>query len=121
MGKTEIIYKICQRSLWQEAQNTGQFDGAPIDLEDGYIHFSTSKQVVETARKHFKGQDDLLLLSISVQVLEDCPHDVKWEPSRGGDLFPHLYGPMPLDAVVKSEELAMDAEGYHLFPASLAQ
>ena len=121
MDKTDIIYKICQRSLWQEAQNAGQFDGAPIDLEDGYIHFSTSKQVVETARKHFKGQDDLLLLSISVQALENCPHEVKWEPSRGGDLFPHLYGPMPLDAVVKSEELAMDAEGYHLFPASLAQ
>lgn len=117
----ETIYKICDRTLWQAAQQKGQFEGAPIDLEDGYIHFSTQSQVIETARKHFKGSDDLLLLSVSVAALQACPHELKWEPSRGGDLFPHLYGPMPLDAVTESQPLPKQEDGYHRFPPQLCQ
>jgi uncharacterized protein (DUF952 family) len=116
MDRTEIIYKICPKSLWQDAKASGQFDGAPVDLADGYIHFSTAKQAQETARKHFKDQDDLLLLSVSLDALLTCPHDLKWEPSRGGDLFPHLYGPMPLQAVIKEEPLPLLGDGYHRFP-----
>ena len=87
------IYKILPRTLWQEAQTKGVFSGAPVDLADGYIHFSTAAQVRETAAKHFAAQDDLLLLTINDQALGPA---LIYEPSRGGDLFPHLYGPMPL-------------------------
>ncbi|MCT4655911.1 MAG: DUF952 domain-containing protein [Cohaesibacter sp.] len=121
MTMAEIIYKICSQNLWQQAQALGQFEGAPVDLADGYIHFSTAEQVIETAMKHFKDQKDLVLLSVSVAALEACPAELKWEPSRGGALFPHLYGPMPLEAVTKCQELALLETGYHQFPAELAQ
>lgn len=87
--------------------------GAPIDLEDGYIHFSTAKQARETAAKHFAGQQDLLLISVSSSAIAA---DLAYEPSRGGELFPHLYGDLPLSAVIATEILPLGAEGHHRFP-----
>ncbi len=80
---SQLIYKIVPRPLWVEAERSGRFQGASIDLTDGYIHFSTVQQVRETARRHFAGQDDLLLVTVATDRLGD---KLKWEPSRGGDL-----------------------------------
>lgn len=110
------IYKITPRALWREAEDKGRFDGAPVDLADGYIHFSTAAQVRETASKHFAGQPDLLLVGIDPDRLGD---GLKWEASRGGQLFPHLYGPLHLSAVLFVEELRIGPNGFHLFPASI--
>jgi uncharacterized protein (DUF952 family) len=111
-----LIYKICPDALWREAQAAGVFTGAPIDLQDGFIHFSTAAQVRETAARHFSGQSDLLLLAIETEALGDA---LRYEPSRGGDLFPHLYGPLPLAAVRSLEPLPLGADGHHLFPADI--
>lgn len=108
-----MIYKICPASLWREAVRDGAFKGAAIDLADGFIHFSTADQVEETAAKHFAGQTDLLLIAIDADRLGDA---LKWEPSRGGALFPHLYGTLPLSAVEQVEELHLGSEGRHVFP-----
>ena len=109
-----IIYKICPAELWREAQSRSRFDGAQVDLADGFIHFSTADQVVETARRHFSGQSDLMLLAVDSVELGAS---LRWEPSRGGDLFPHLYGPLATHAVLWAEPLPLDGEGRHLFPA----
>jgi len=110
------IYKIMPRALWQQAQDKGVFDGAPVDHADGFIHFSTAAQVRETAAKHFANQDDLLLIEVDGQALGPS---LIYEPSRGGDLFPHLYGPMPLAAVIAVHELPRNRDGVHMFPESL--
>ena len=89
------IYKILPASLWTEAQRAGVFRGAAIDLTDGYIHFSTAEQAAETAAKHFAGQTDLMLLHVDADALGDA---LKWEPSRGGALFPHLYAELDVEA-----------------------
>ena len=107
------IYKIVPREMWSKAEAAGVFDGAPVDHADGFIHFSTAAQVRETARKHFAGQHDLLLVTIDGQKLGPA---LIYEPSRGGDLFPHLYGPLPLSAVIAVEALPLDEMGQHLFP-----
>ncbi|MGO4573749.1 DUF952 domain-containing protein [Microvirga sp. 2TAF3] len=108
-----MIYKICSRLLWQEAEKVGIFSGAPIDAKDGYIHFSTGTQVRETAAKHFAGQDDLLLIAIEGKELGEA---LRYESSRGGDLFPHLYAPLPLTAVLWVKPLLLGADGHHNFP-----
>ncbi len=108
-----LIYKIVPAALWDAAKRDGAFTGAPVDLADGYIHFSTAEQAYETAAKHFAGQADLLLLAIDVRAL--TPDDLKWEPSRGGALFPHLYAPLPVSAVVWEKPLPWNGER-HLFP-----
>lgn len=108
-----LIYKICPRALWREAEGSGVFRGAPVDLADGYIHFSTAAQAVETAAKHFAGQDDLLLVAVEEARLGEA---LRYEPSRGGQLFPHLYGPLPLDAVAWVKPLPLGADGAHAFP-----
>ena len=108
-----IIFKICQKSLWIAVEQAGFFAGAPIDLRDGYLHFSTALQVRETADKHFAGQDDLLLIAIDAERLES---DLRYEPSRGGDLFPHLYAPLALSAVLWVKPLPLGPDGRHLFP-----
>ncbi len=113
---TEIIYKISPRDAWQQAVEVGVFRGAPVDELDGYIHFSTAAQVVETAAKHFAGQDDLMLVAVDAVRLGDA---LKWEPSRGGALFPHLYGPLPMEAVSLSEALPLGPDGVHVFPESV--
>ena len=108
------IYKICPQALWRAAESAGRFDGAPVDLADGYIHFSTAAQVRETAARHFAGQPDLLLVFVDAARLGEA---LRYEPSRGGDLFPHLYGPLDLSAVTRVEPLPLGPDGSHLFPA----
>lgn len=109
-----LIYKIASGALWREAQRIGEFRGAPIDIADGYIHFSTAEQAVETAAKHFRGQSDLVIAAIATTTLGSA---LKWEPSRGGALFPHLYAPLPMSAVRWVRPLTLDADGS--FPVSL--
>jgi uncharacterized protein (DUF952 family) len=110
---TSTIYKICSRPLWEEAQRDGVFKGAAVDLRDGFIHFSTASQVHETAARHFAGIADLVLIAVDAAVLADA---LRWEPSRGGDLFPHLYGLLPFAAVLWMQPLPLDAGGQHAFP-----
>ncbi|MBP1851360.1 DUF952 domain-containing protein [Rhizobium halophytocola] len=107
------VYKIVPREMWQTVRETGVFAGAPIDLKDGFIHFSTAAQAVETARLHFAGQDDLLLVAVDGASLGEA---LKFEASRGGDLFPHLYASLPLDAVLWEAPLPLGADGAHVFP-----
>jgi len=109
----KTIYKIVPRELWQEARTAGPFKGASIDLKDGYIHFSTAAQAIETARLHFTGQADLLLIAVDATLFGEA---LKWEASRGGDLFPHLYADLPLDAVLWEKPLALGDDGLHVFP-----
>lgn len=111
--QAKLIYKICPEVLWKQAARLDRFDGAPVDLADGYIHFSTAAQVRETAEKHFKGQPDLVLVAVDSDALGD---ELRWEHSRGGELFPHLYGPLPLSAVRYILPLPLDTDGRHRFP-----
>jgi len=113
-----LIYKILSKDIWQSATAAGIFKGAGIDLTDGYIHFSTAAQVRETARRHFAGQTDLVLVSIDPEALGA---DLVFEPSRGGDLFPHLYGVLPLSAVRRVVLLALNDQGIHEFPKDVPQ
>lgn len=97
-----LIFKIATRAQWQEAEATGTFAGAPVDLRDGYIHFSTAEQLDETLAKHFAGQRDLVLIAVEAEALGDA---LRWEVSRGGALFPHLYAPLPVAAAVRVTEI----------------
>jgi uncharacterized protein (DUF952 family) len=109
-----VIYKIVHDSLWQEAQRRGRFDGAAVDLMDGYIHFSAGHQVEETARRHFVHEDGLLLVAFEATHLGPA---LKWEAARGGDLFPHLYG--PLDPALAQWARPLPWNGTrHVFPAN---
>ncbi|WP_316858997.1 DUF952 domain-containing protein [uncultured Cohaesibacter sp.] len=112
----KLIYKLATIEQWDDAKSTGRFKGAPIDIEDGFIHFSSAGQVEETARKHFRNVPSLLLLTVSVETLQEHGKKLVWEPSRGGALFPHLYDDLPLDAILEQDELAMDDNGFHVFP-----
>jgi uncharacterized protein (DUF952 family) len=107
------IYKICPAALWREAERLGRFRGAAIDLADGFIHFSTAEQVVETAAKHFSGVNDLMLVAVDADALGAA---LRWEISRGSDLFPHLYDELPLSAVRWTKPLPLGANGRHAFP-----
>jgi uncharacterized protein (DUF952 family) len=109
-----FIYKICPASLWREAEREGIFRGSPVDRRDGFIHFSTAEQAVETAAKHFASQRDLVLLRVEAAALGGR---LKWEPSRGGALFPHLYGDLDAGAVTKVDALPLGRDGRHEFPA----
>lgn len=97
-----LIYKVATRAQWQAAETTGTFAGAPIDLRDGYIHFSTAEQLPETLAKHFAGQHDLLLIEVEAEPLGAA---LRWEVSRGGQLFPHLYAALPVTAAVRVTEI----------------
>jgi uncharacterized protein (DUF952 family) len=107
------IYKICPATLWREAERLGRFRGSEVDLRDGFIHFSTAEQAAETAAKHFAGEPDLLLVRVEAESLGGR---LKWEPSRGGALFPHLYGDLDLKAVAKVDSLPLGPDGRHKFP-----
>lgn len=111
-----LIYKISPGKDWQQAEARGRFSGAPVDLADGFIHFSAADQVRETAAKHFAGQEGLVLVAIEAEALGE---ELKWEPSRGGALFPHLYGELDMSAVRWVRELPLGADGAHLFPEAL--
>ncbi len=109
-----LIYKIVPEPLWRAAEAAGRFDGAGVDLADGYIHFSTAAQVEETAARHFTAQPGLLLVAVDAGVLGAA---LRWEPSRGGVLFPHLYQPLGLEAVRWAAPLPVGPDGRHRFPA----
>jgi uncharacterized protein (DUF952 family) len=113
MESISTIYKICSASEWSEAVRIGQFAGSEADHRDGFIHFSAAHQVSETASRHFSGQSNLLLIAIDATRLGAA---LKWEPSRGGNLFPHLYGPLPMSAVLHSEVLTIDENGQVIIP-----
>ncbi len=106
------IYKIVSRADWNAAEASGVFNGAAVDLADGFIHFSAAEQVEETAAKYFAGQSDLLLIAIDPAALGDA---LRWEVSRGGALFPHLYAPLALEQVARIDPLPIGADGRHDF------
>ncbi len=111
MDKT--VYKICTRAEWETAVADGRFEGSAVDVADGFIHFSTAEQAVETAQKHFAGQRDLVLVGVDVERLGSA---VNWEPSRGGALFPHLYAALPVSAAIWVKDLPLAPDGAHEFP-----
>lgn len=102
------IYKILPRADWANAQASGLFVGSPVDHEDGFIHFSTAAQAAETARRHFAGQADLVVLEVEA---DDLGEDLAWEPSRGGELFPHLYGALMVGQVRAVTEAPLGEDG----------
>lgn len=110
---TQLIYKILGAAEWQAAERAGVFKGAGIDLADGYIHFSTAEQAAETAAKHFAGQRDLVLVAVDAERLGAA---LKWEASRGGQLFPHLYAALATRDAVWVRPLPLSIEGKHVFP-----
>jgi len=102
------VYKILSRAEWDTALTEGHFNGSGVDMADGFIHFSTAAQARETARRYFAGQADLMLVGFEAEALGEA---LRWEPSRGGDLFPHLYGPLPTVLAVETRALALDVDG----------
>ncbi len=107
-----IVYKIVATEEWIDAEAAGVFAGASVDRADGFIHFSTAEQAPDTAAKWFAGRDDLTLAAVETEALGK---DLRWEPSRGGALFPHLYATLPMSAVVWSRPLPLGLEGRHIF------
>ena len=111
-----IIYKICTKAAWQQAQQAKMYFGSNDDMRDGFIHFSTAAQLPKTVSKHFSGQKDLVLLAVNGDKLGSV---LKWEPSRDNDLFPHLYAKLPLSAVIEYWNLEAGEMGNHLLPEGL--
>jgi uncharacterized protein (DUF952 family) len=110
---TQLIYKILSAAEWREAEHLGIFAGAGIDLQDGYIHFSTAEQAEETTAKHFAGKSGLVLVAVDADKLGER---LKWEVSRGGALFPHLYGTLATRDALWVKPLALGPDGKHTFP-----
>lgn len=108
-----VIYHLCATADWDRARAAGSYDGSAQDLRDGFIHFSTAAQVARSAAKHHAGRADLVLLAVDAAALGPA---LRWEPSRGGAPFPHLYGVLPLGAVRRVTPLPLGADGRHLFP-----
>jgi uncharacterized protein (DUF952 family) len=107
------IYKICPASAWREAERQGVYRGSADDARDGFIHFSTSSQVAETAKKHFFGQTGLFLIEVDADALGEA---LRWERSRNDELFPHLYGELDLGAVTNVLSMRARSDGYHDIP-----
>jgi uncharacterized protein (DUF952 family) len=106
-----LIFKIVAEAEWRAAESLGFFAGAAVDRRDGFIHLSTADQVRETVVRHFSGQPDLLIVAVDEEALS-----LRWEPSRGGELFPHVYGPLSLDAVRWVRALPLGDDGVHQWP-----
>lgn len=109
-----LVFKILTAEQWATLRDAGRFDGAPVDLADGYVHLSAADQVRETAAKHFADQTDLRLVACDAERLGDA---LAWEPSRGGALFPHLYRALTSADVLWAEPLPLAPDGRHVFPA----
>lgn len=107
------IYKICERACWPRAEQAGTYRGSAVDARDGFIHLSTAAQLAGTLEKHFAGRSDLLLVAVETDRLGPA---LKWEPSRGGELFPHLYGALPLIAVTWTKPLPDEVAGRRVLP-----
>lgn len=112
----QFIYKITTLPLFEAAQKSGTLTGMPIDLTDGYMHFSTAEQAGETLSRHFAGQSGLMLLAVPTASVEK---DLKWEVSRGGALFPHLYAPLAMSDVAWSAPIAVAADGSCTLPEAV--
>ena len=110
---TQMIYHMCRAEEWAAAVKAKVYHGSSQDLADGFIHFSTAAQIVESARRHRPGQDGLVLIAVDAARLAERLH---WEPSRGGDLFPHLYGTLAPDESANVWRLPLGADGRHIFP-----
>lgn len=110
----DLLFKICSEAEWRAALGHGRFDGSEADRRDGYIHLSDAGQVAETAARHFAGQADLVLVAVDPARLGG---ELRWEKSRRGALFPHLYAPLPVEAAIWVEPLPLAQGGGHLFPA----
>jgi uncharacterized protein (DUF952 family) len=108
-----VIYHICKRDEWDAAQRAGRYEGSSQDKADGFIHFSGAEQVAASAARHRAGQSGLVLLAVDAATLGAA---LKWEPSRGGALFPHLYGALPVAAVIAVHDLPLGPDGAHVFP-----
>jgi uncharacterized protein (DUF952 family) len=108
-----VIFKIVPEQDWRKVPPGGVFTGSSVDLADGFIHFSAAEQVEETAARHFAGQDGLVLVAVDADALGPA---LRLEPSRGGALFPHLYGELPLTAVLWVRPLPLGPDGRHSFP-----
>ncbi len=108
-----LIYKISTAALWAEAERSGVFTGMPIDIKDGYLHFSTAEQTAETMAIHFKGQDGLVLIAVEGDQFGDT---LKWEVSRGGAKFPHLYATLPVSAALWVKPMPLGPDGKHRIP-----
>ena len=111
--QVSLIYKICSASAWREAERQGVYGGSSDDVRDGFIHFSSATQVRDTATRYFAGAEDLMLIAVDADALGDA---LKWEVSRGGDLFPHLYSDLPLAAVLWVRPLPLGIDQQHVFP-----
>lgn len=107
------IYHLSRRADWLLAKRAGSYAGSREDAADGFLHFSTAGQVAASAAKHRRGETDLVLLQVDADRLGDA---LKWEPARGGDLFPHLYGALPVSAVAAEHDLPLGGDGLHVFP-----
>lgn len=109
---TTVAYKLADRGEWEAARATGAYAGSAVDRSDGYIHMSTADQLAETARRHYRARRGLVLATVDLSGLGSA---LRWEASRGGALFPHLYGDLPMTAVREVRELDVDAEGIMRF------
>jgi uncharacterized protein (DUF952 family) len=107
------IYHLSRATEWRAAVASGRYEGGAQDVADGFIHFSTADQIVDSAARHRAGERGLVLVAVDPARLGDA---LRWEASRGGTLFPHLYGPLPLDAVIAVHDLPLDDDGRHIFP-----
>jgi uncharacterized protein (DUF952 family) len=110
----EIVYKVMNREAFTEAKAKGSFDGSAADRRDGFIHLSSVDQLEGTLAKHFAGGKDLVVLAMDTTTLGER---LRWEPSGGGDLFPHLYGPLPFEALIWEEPIELGTDGRHRLPA----
>ncbi len=110
------IHHLCRRADWERGLRDGVYAGAPADRADGFLHFSTSRQVRDSAARHRAGVPDLVMLTVAAEALGD---DLRWEPSRGGAVFPHLYATLPVALVRRVDALPLDADGRHRFPDDL--
>lgn len=112
----ETIYRLLDGEAWATAKREGVFRGSEHDVRDGFIHFSSAEQLAETAAKHYAGREDLVLLWVSTVALGAA---LRWEPSRGGALFPHLYGALAVSAVTHAEPIVLGADGRHVLPSGV--
>ena len=109
---SDVAFKLVDRAEWEAARAVGAYAGSAVDLADGYIHMSSAQQLAETARRHYRGRTDLVLVAVDLTALGEA---LKWEASRGGDLFPHLFTPLPLSAAREERGLSVDADGVMRF------
>lgn len=112
-----MVYKIAPRAVWEAAVRDGIYRGSPDDHRDGFIHLSSGAQVAGTLARHYAGQSDLVLIAYAAAGLGGA---LKWEPSRGGDLFPHVYGPLEPAAALWVRPIAVGADGRHTLPGEIA-